>query len=173
MSRHPESGVRSGAFRKSLGRAVMSCSLVAAAVAASPAMAQGDNGPVVDTAEGPVRGVAHNGVNVFLGIPYAAPPVGQLRWRPPKPVEPWTDVRDATHFGNNCPQITELGVFAGPPSTTEDCLFLNVFTPGDIHRAMKAPVIVWIHGGGNVDGESNDYDGSKLARGGPIRLSAR
>jgi para-nitrobenzyl esterase len=67
---------------------------------------------------------------------------------------------DATKFANTCPQVTELGAFAGPSSTTEDCLYLNVFT-----SSLKGskPVLVWIHGGGNVDGESNDYDASKLA----------
>jgi para-nitrobenzyl esterase len=105
-------------------------------------------------------------VNVFLGIPYAAPPVGKLRWRPPEPAQAWEGVLDASQYANTCPQVTELGAFAGPPSTTEDCLYLNVFTTGD-SSSPKRPVIVWIHGGGNVDGESNDYDGSKLAKGGP------
>jgi carboxylesterase type B len=73
---------------------------------------------------------------------------------------------NATHYGKTCPQIYELGVFAAPTSTSEDCLYLNVFTTGERHS--KKPVIVWIHGGGNFDGESNDYDGSKLATGGPI-----
>src|SRR4029079_8802581 len=67
---------------------------------------------------------------------------------------------DATEFANTCPQVTELGAFAGPSSTTEDCLYLNVFTKG---TSPAKPVIVWIHGGGNVDGETNDYDASKLA----------
>src|SRR5262245_16694708 len=73
---------------------------------------------------------------------------------------------DATQFANTCPQVTELGAFAGPSSTTEDCLYLNVFTTGTGGRPK--PVLVWIHGGGNVDGETNDYDGSKLATGGPL-----
>jgi para-nitrobenzyl esterase len=72
---------------------------------------------------------------------------------------------DTTEYANTCPQVTELGAFAGPTSTTEDCLYLNVFTTG---TSTKKPVLVWIHGGGNVDGETNDYDGSKLATGGPL-----
>ena len=96
----------------------------------------------------------------------ACGPVGNLRWRPPAPVEKWQGTLDATTYGNTCPQVTELGAFAGPSSTTEDCLYLNVFTTGNTEK--RKPVIVWIHGGGNVDGESNDYDGSKLANGGPL-----
>ncbi|MBV8614822.1 MAG: carboxylesterase family protein [Acetobacteraceae bacterium] len=116
-----------------------------------------------------MQGFVKDGVTEFLGIPYAAPPVGGLRWQPPQPHAPWTQTLDATKFGNTCPQITELGVFAGPVSDTEDCLYLNVFTTerGQLNGAGKYPVLLWIHGGGLVDGESNDYDAGKLARGGP------
>jgi para-nitrobenzyl esterase len=82
---------------------------------------------------------------------------------PPEPPEHHA-LLDATEFGNTCPQVTTLGAFAGPANTTEDCLYLNVFTPG---LKGSRPVIVWIHGGGNVTGETNDYDGNKLATGGP------
>src|SRR5262249_20881568 len=94
---------------------------------------------------------------------YAAPPVGALRWMPPTPPAKH-GLLDATEYANTCPQVTELGAFAGPSSTTEDCLYLNVFTTG---TSPARPVLVWIHGGGNIDGESNDYDASKLATGGP------
>ena len=126
---------------------------------------------VVRTHEGDVQGVAHNGVGTFLGIPYAAPPVGDLRWRPPREVEPWTQTLAATKFGNSCPQ-QQPGVFAAP-STTEDCLYLNVFTPGpEPSTSDQRPVMVWFHGGGLISGESNDYDGSKLAqRGGVVVVS--
>ena len=122
--------------------------------------------PRVRTSEGPVRGFVKDGVSEFLGIPYAAPPVGDLRWRPPQPHARWRKALKATAFGPTCAQTTTLGVFAGPASISEDCLYLNVFTsrvrtPG----ARLRPVLVWIHGGGNVDGESNDYDGSKMATG--------
>ena len=129
-------------------------------------------GPVVKTAEGPVTGLVRNGVYEFLGIPYAAPPVGKWRWMPPQPVGKWNLPRDATHFGNICAQATTLGVFAGPASVDEDCLYLNVFTTklgtGGTPASGGLPVIVWIHGGGNVDGTAADYDGSKLATGGPL-----
>jgi para-nitrobenzyl esterase len=91
---------------------------------------------------------------------------------PPQPVAKWKEPRDATHFGNICAQVTTLGVFAGPASVDEDCLYLNVFTTrlgkGDTPQSGSLPVIVWIHGGGNVDGTAADYDGSKLASGGPV-----
>lgn len=119
--------------------------------------------PIVRTTDGPVRGFLKRGVNTFLGIPYAAPPVGELRWMPPQRPAPHGLLR-ATEFGNTCPQVTTLGAFAGPASTTEDCLYLNVYTT---RLKGSKPVIVWIHGGGNVTGETNDYDGSKLATGGP------
>jgi para-nitrobenzyl esterase len=128
--------------------------------------------PVVKTAEGPVTGIARNGVYQFLGIPYAAPPVGKWRWMPPQPVAKWTAPRDASRFGNICAQVTTLGVFAGPASVEEDCLYLNVFTTKLGNASAPAsgglPVIVWIHGGGNVDGTSGDYDGTRLATGGPL-----
>jgi para-nitrobenzyl esterase len=148
--------------------------LTAVAVAASDDDSTRDDGPLVHTAEGPVIGFKQNGVYEFLGIPYAAPPVGPHRWMPPQPVAHWDRPLHATHFGNTCAQVTEFGVFAGPGSAREDCLFLNVFTTnlGNSGREKTSgsqgnPVLVWIHGGGNLDGESNDYDATKLATGGP------
>ena len=154
---------------KSGGGAVLLCAMLATGVA--PGLAHdndhdhGNDGPVVNTAEGPVRGFKKDGVYTFLGIPYAAPPVGNLRWRPPAPVKKWRDALDATKMGSSCPQVTTLGPFAGPTSVTEDCLFLNVYTTGK--DGPKKPVVVWIHGGGNIDGEAAAYDGAKLATGGP------
>lgn len=151
------------------------CSLLLATQPLTTAHATGASGPVVGTANGAVQGLEQNGVNMFLGIPYAAPPVGSLRWQPPRPHGSWTQTLEATNFGGTCAQITELGAFAGPATVNEDCLYLNVFTtgtgvaPGRQARlgAVKRPVLLWIHGGGLVDGESNDYDASKLAQGGP------
>ena len=146
--------------------------LAGVAVLSAPALAakggipgpnpKGPTGPTISTTDGPVQGFVKNGVNTYLGIPYAAPPVGALRWMPPAPAAHHA-LLDATEFANTCPQVTELGAFAGPSSVTEDCLYLNVFTTGGSNK----PVLVWIHGGGNIDGETNDYDASKLANGGP------
>ena len=116
---------------------------------------------IVPTKEGSVQGFYTKGISEFLGIPYAAPPVGDLRWRPPVAHEPWGNVLKATAYGPTCAQISELGVYAGPPNSNEDCLYLNVFTPA-VGRHENLPVIVYFHGGGE-EGESNDFDGSKLA----------
>ena len=138
-------------------------SLLAAAILFVPLLARAESGPVASTTFGPVSGFEQNGVYEFLGIPYAAPPVGDLRWRPPQPPAAWTAPRDATKFGNTCPQGPHVGGFAAP-STTEDCLYLNVYISKDLARgrSRKQPVMVWIYGGGLSSGESNDYDGSKL-----------
>jgi para-nitrobenzyl esterase len=118
--------------------------------------------PQVRTKQGTVEGLQVKGVREFLGIPYAAPPVGDLRWRLPIATKPWEGVRRAMQFGPACAQVTTLGAFAGPTNNNEDCLTLNVFTPG-IGTSSKLPVLIWIHGGGNMDGSSRDYDASRLA----------
>jgi para-nitrobenzyl esterase len=142
--------------------------LVAAAPAASASTlggqaAAGVGGPVVGTANGPVRGLANGTVNEFLGIPYAAPPVGALRWQPPQPAASWSGVRDATQFAPHCPQPPTP---FGQASMSEDCLFLNVFTPSHQRAGSHFPVMVWIHGGALVTGESNDYIPTKLVEDG-------
>ncbi len=123
--------------------------------------AAGASGPVRGTANGAVRGLASGAVDEFLGIPYAAPPVGALRWQPPQPAASWSGVRDATQFAPHCPQSTSP---FGQASTSEDCLFLNVFTPS--HQRAGSPVMVWIHGGALVTGESDDYNPAKLVEDG-------
>jgi para-nitrobenzyl esterase len=143
-----------------------------ALVAAAPAVSAGTlgghpaasaSGPVAGTANGAVRGLASGAVDEFLGIPYAAPPVGPLRWRPPQPAASWSGVRDATQFAPHCPQLASP---FGVASTSEDCLFLNVFTPSHQPPGAGSPVMVWIHGGALVTGESNDYDPTKLVEDG-------
>ena len=119
-------------------------------------------GPIVQTAQGPIQGTVVNGVAEFLGVPYAAPPVGNLRWRPPIAHAHWTTVLQTKAYAPICAQITTLGVFAGPANNNEDCLYLNVFTP-TLNSSSNLPVIFWIHGGGNLDGETPGYDGAKMA----------
>jgi len=125
-------------------------------------VACGELGPLdVKTDHGVVRGSDDgNGVRSFLGIPYAAPPIGSNRWRPPQPAADWDGVRDATLLGQKCPQNTVITAGGG----NEDCLFLNVWTPSP--QPVNAPVMVWIHGGAFVFGSGGDafYAGSELAR---------
>ena len=147
------------------------------ALGGGPALAattvqSGAGAPVVTTADGAVRGVTENGVNVYRGIPYAAPPVGDLRWLPPQPAKPWRGVRDASKPTASCAQVTTLGPFAGPASIQEDCLYLNVYATGKASAKGGKPVIVWIHGGGNFTGAAKDYDATKLATGGPEGVDA-
>jgi para-nitrobenzyl esterase len=121
------------------------------------------------TDDGIVRGIETATTREFRGIPYAAAPVGDLRWRSPQRHAPWQGVLDTTQFANHCPQIA--GPF-GQASTTEDCLFLNVATPNrgpaDQEPADLRPVMVWIHGGALVTGESNDYDATRLVEQGDV-----
>jgi para-nitrobenzyl esterase len=124
---------------------------------------------VVETTYGPVRGVDRGDVKVWKGVRYAAPPVGDLRWRAPQPPERWTTVADASRFGFVCPQPTlpVVAVDLGAPED-EDCLYLNIWSstvPGD-----KKPVMVWVHGGAYVLGSAGQplYDGTVLASSGDV-----
>jgi len=150
--------------RTRIAVAAVTLGALAAAAPAASASALGGRGaaggPVTGTATGAVRGLANGAVNEFLGIPYAAPPVGALRWQPPQPAASWSGVRDATQFAPHCPQLPSP---FGQGSTSEDCLYLNVFTPSHQHAGAQFPVMVWIHGGALVTGESNDYDPTALA----------
>ena len=133
-----------------------------------PGPADGQPARLVQLDSGPIKGKVGKGALQFLGIPYATAPVGDLRWKPPQPLPSrWTEIRDAVAYGPSCAQSLTLGVFAAP-SQSEDCLYLNVFAPSHPKADSPLPVMVWIHGGGLFDGESNDYDGSKLARDGDI-----
>src|SRR6478609_12653 len=108
--------------------------------------------PEVKTASGIVRGVQTGDVKSFKGIPYAAPPIGENRWRPPQPITPWKEVRDASKDCADCPQRAWPGSTA---KQSEDCLFLNVWTPVTATNKSKLPVMVWIHGGGFTGGSGS------------------
>ena len=126
-----------------------------------------------DVTGGKVSGVAANGVVSFKGIPFAAPPVGELRWKAPQPVKPWTGVKDASKFGPSCMQdATMARVFNAPPEVSEDCLYLNVWTPAK-SASDALPVMVWIYGGGFVGGQTSvpAYDGTHLAQKGVVLVS--
>jgi para-nitrobenzyl esterase len=125
---------------------------------ASPALPAA-GGPVALTAAGAVQGKTVGGISEFLGIPYAAPPTGALRWHAPEPPARWRGIRAATAFGPHCPQP---GSAAG---TSENCLFLNVFTKPGASLAGR-PVMVWVHGGALVTGASDSYNPASLVNDG-------
>jgi len=119
----------------------------------------------VRTDSGCVRGTREDRLAVFRGIPYAAAPIGDQRWRAPAPAATWSGIREATAFGKACPQLETSG---GKLETAEDCLTLNIWAPSE--PAAKLPVMVWIHGGGLVQGGSAlpFYDGARLAADGVV-----
>jgi len=130
--------------------------------------------PIVYTSTGKIRGVIEGEVSVFKGIPYAAPPVGEFRWRPPQPVISWEGVRDAIEFGSNCAQ----GGWGAAPGTiqegsSEDCLYLNLWIPAGAKPETKLPVMVWIHGGAFVGGSGADPSttGEEFAKQGVILMT--
>jgi len=127
-----------------------------------------DEDPLRRVDGGLVRGGVEQGVAVFKGIPYAAPPTGALRWRPPAPPAPWTMPRSAQEFGPACPQAVLPPPVGVEGATSEDCLTLNVWQPQEADP--KLPVMVWIHGGGFVFGSGSQpmYAGAELARLGAV-----
>ena len=121
---------------------------------------------------GKVAGSAVDGLGEFKGIPFAAPPVGDLRWKAPQPVKPWSGVRQTTHFGDACMQSGGGGGAGKGIPYSEDCLYLDAWTPAKA-SSDKLPVIVWIYGGGfNAGATSNElYDGTSFAKHGVVFVS--
>ncbi|MFC0114984.1 carboxylesterase family protein [Kibdelosporangium aridum] len=130
--------------------------LLASPAAAGPAT-------LVFTDRGPVQGAVSGEVRSFQGIPFAAPPVGALRWRPPQPAAWWRDPLDATKPREMCAQLPGLWP---EELVNEDCLYLNVTTPKRKHRSL--PVMVWFHGGGFLNGAATHYDPVKLVTQGDV-----
>lgn len=145
-------------------KARLACFALALSVAAHA-------GPVVQIAQGRIEGREADGVASFKGVPYAAPPVGALRWRAPQAAPVWSGTRDGSQPGAACTQKRGASLEGGgdPGPTSEDCLFLNVFTPR-AQAGAKLPVMVWIHGGALVLGAGHlpIYDGAALARRGVV-----
>ena len=135
--------------------------------AASPALAG-----TVRIETGRLEGQRQDGLTVYRGVPYATPPVGALRWRPPQPPRPWTGIRQADQFAPACPQTGVSMPGEAPPRTGEDCLYLNVWTPAK-QAGERLPVMVWIHGGGYTNGSTAMplYAGDRLARRGVVVVS--
>ena len=156
------------------GHAGLARALVATILTASGSLlglwAQPAGAPVVDVTGGKIRGaLILDGGAVFKGVPYAQPPIGDLRWYEPKPVIPWNGVRDATSFGAICPQNPSGTVPNAADLFSEDCLFVNVWTSQWPVRRPQ-PTFVWIHGGANINGGASEarYDGARLARRGVV-----
>lgn len=133
-----------------------------------PAWGCAQAAPVM-TADGALTGRRENGVDVYRGIPFALPPVGQWRWRPPQPVPAWDGVRDAGSFAPACMQQGVSMPGETPPEVSEDCLYLNLWAPPR-RAGQRLPVIVWIHGGGYANGSASMplYHGDRLARKGVL-----
>src|SRR5580698_4830813 len=147
--------------------AALAMALASSANSASPPVVNTIFGPVVNTIYGPVKGTLTPGVTEFLGVRYAAPPTGNLRWTPPQPPTRWFLPMNATQFGNACPQLDSP--FPAVP-TAEDCLFLNVYVPirNRTNLFKQFPVMVWIHGGSLYSGASNYYDPTPLVKQGNV-----
>ncbi|XP_023350801.1 pyrethroid hydrolase Ces2e-like isoform X2 [Sarcophilus harrisii] len=142
-----------------------------------PAQGAKSDDPTRTTEYGEIRGTHINikrfdkGVNVFLGIPFARPPTGALRFSPPQPPEPWSEVREATSYPSMCLQdITNLeslrkflNINFSITATSEDCLYLNIYVPDHAKEGARLPVMVWVHGGCLLSGSASMYDGSKLS----------
>ncbi len=149
-----------------VGRAISCVVALLALGLGAPAFA---TAPTVSVEQGVLSGVEVGSVDEFLGVRYAKPPVGELRWRPPQPVSPGQQQLDATQIGNNCAQGKSPW---GTPSSSEDCLFLNIYVPtatgGSQLWQRKLPVMVWIHGGGFTAGDGAAYDPTELVQEGNV-----
>ena len=145
---------------QALGAVTLAALAFASAIHAQPAS------PIVSVTGGSVRGSTIEGQGVFKAIPFAAPPVGDLRWREPQPPTAWSGTLDATHFPKTCVQSSGAG--------SEDCLYLNIWAP-EWPAQKPTPVMIWFHGGGNIDGGTDTplYYGASLAKHGVVVVTAQ
>ena len=130
--------------------------------------------PLVSTGNGILEGINESGIKVFKGVPFAAPPVGNLRWKAPQPVEKWQGIRKAAEFGPNPMQENVFGdMNFGTPKMSEDCLYLNVWTPAKTMKE-KLPVVIYFNGGGLMAGSGSEprYAGLSMARKGIVAITA-
>lgn len=134
------------------------CALITVGLAAGFSKAARADSLEVKIADGKVHGKLINDgkVRAFLGMPFAAPPVGELRWKAPQPVAPWSDVRDATKYGSHCMQVPFPDMSFQDAGPSEDCLYINVFAPADAKDNGKLPVMFWIYGGGYTGGSASE-----------------
>ncbi|MFB7716105.1 carboxylesterase/lipase family protein [Nocardia sp. NPDC056100] len=152
-------------IRHMLSALALICAAGLGTAAPAPADTGSGSDPTIVTIDtGQIRGTTTDTDRSYLGIPYAAPPIGPLRWQPPQPALPWPGVREATGPGNACPQ--SAGALGGTDVTTEDCLNLNVWTPRRAARGL--PVMVFIHGGSMVSGSGRDYAAHRMVARGDV-----
>ena len=156
-------------IRSTMTAVALSLGLGAFGALSLPLAAFAQGGPTATIKQGALQGALVEGVEEFWGIPYAAPPVGDLRWKPPAAAKPWTGARDASKAGASC-QPSQKGDY------TEDCLFANVTRPAGAKPGQKLPVYVWIHGGGFTIGSATgafgaQTDGIQVATEGILTVS--
>lgn len=156
-------------------KAPILCLALAIAAAAMPTAAAAQQPPIVEVEQGRLSGLVSDGISSFKGVPFAAAPVGPLRWRPPQAPPHWSGVRAAQEYGPACPQPDRpdgggVGRFA---NQSEDCLTLNIWAPAGTSQGAGLPVMVWLHGGAHRlgAGSARLYDGSELARQGVVLVT--
>jgi para-nitrobenzyl esterase len=154
--------------RRNVAGLLLTAAMLVTGLIAVPAASAGTghHGLIVATDKGLIEGTSAEGTDQFLGVPYAAPPVGSLRWAAPQPAPRWHGVRQATSYGGRCAQLASGN---GPRVDNEDCLYLNVYTPQDTHSFRSRsddrgglPVLFMIHGGGLTTGAGDQHDGSLI-----------
>ncbi|MCX4545232.1 carboxylesterase family protein [Streptomyces sp. NBC_01565] len=155
-------GNRLTSARPLLGTALALLALLATAGPATAAAASAPPRPVVTVAQGQLRGQNHDGAQEFLGVPYAAPPVGEARLRAPREPRRWSGVREADRQAPACVQFSPFGL-ADPAAVAEDCLYLDVYRPAGARTGARLPVILWMHGGAYSQGTGTQFGGRTMA----------